>query len=80
MSTQFSFGGLRSGMNKENNNQMSDNEPAIVSTRNNKENIPPNDPARAGRVFGQELGNFPNKGNLGQKVTVSLSKSLTKQV
>jgi hypothetical protein len=74
MASQFSFGGLRSNMNKE-NLIMDDHEPAITSTRNNKENIPPNDSTRPGRVFGQELGNIPNKSNLNQKITVCFPKN-----
>ncbi len=59
MATQFSFGANRA--NKENHHLGEPEGEGITSVRNNKENIPPNDISRPGRVFGQELGNMPRK-------------------
>jgi len=60
-----------------------EHEMPIGSTRNNKENIPPNDISRPGRVFGQELGNIPKQLNVNSKVNTKnplMRRSLTQDV
>lgn len=80
MSTQFSYCGNRA--NKENHN-VDEVETQITSVRGNKENIPPNDISRPGRVFGQELGNIQKKnmkGAIENKQNPILRKSLTMDI